>query len=49
MIENWREVWNKRTNGNTDLQFPFGVVQVGVYLYIQLKMLVFVSVVNSIQ
>ena len=29
MIESWRQVWNERTNGITDLQFPFGVVQVG--------------------
>jgi hypothetical protein len=28
MIEYWRQIWNQRTNGNTDLQFPFGFVQV---------------------
>ncbi len=28
MIEYWREIWNQRTNGNTDIQFPFGFVQV---------------------
>lgn len=27
MIESWREIWNQRTNGITDLQFPFGFVQ----------------------
>lgn len=28
MIEYWRQIWNQRTNGITDLQFPFGFVQV---------------------
>ena len=28
MIQYWREIWNQRTNGTTDIQFPFGVVQV---------------------
>jgi sialate O-acetylesterase len=28
MIYYWRQIWNERTNGNTDLQFPFGFVQV---------------------
>jgi hypothetical protein len=28
MIEHWRDVWNKRTNGITNIQFPFGFVQV---------------------
>jgi hypothetical protein len=28
MIESWRQVWNQRTNGITDPQFPFGFVQV---------------------
>ncbi len=27
MIESWREIWNECTNGITDIQFPFGVVQ----------------------
>ncbi|CAF1191158.1 unnamed protein product [Adineta ricciae] len=27
MIESWRQIWNQRTNGTTDLQFPFGFVQ----------------------
>jgi len=30
MIEYWRQVWNERTNGITDIQFPFGFVQVSV-------------------
>jgi len=29
MITRWREIWNNRTNGNTDSQFPFGFVQLG--------------------
>ncbi len=28
MIQYWREIWNQRTNGTTDIQFPFGFVQV---------------------
>jgi hypothetical protein len=28
MIGYWRQVWNERTNGITDVQFPFGFVQV---------------------
>jgi hypothetical protein len=28
MIESWRQIWNERTNGTTDIQFPFGFVQV---------------------
>jgi hypothetical protein len=28
MITRWREIWNQRTNGSTDIQFPFGFVQV---------------------
>jgi hypothetical protein len=30
MIQYWRQTWNERTNGNTDIQFPFGFVQVSV-------------------
>jgi hypothetical protein len=30
MIEYWRQIWNERTNGITDIQFPFGFVQVCV-------------------
>ncbi len=28
LITYWREIWNERTNGITDIQFPFGFVQV---------------------
>ena len=28
MIESWRQTWNSRTNGITDINFPFGFVQV---------------------
>jgi hypothetical protein len=28
MIQYWRQIWNQRTNGITDIQFPFGFVQV---------------------
>ena len=28
MIQYWRQIWNERTNGITDIQFPFGFVQV---------------------
>ena len=31
MIQYWRQVWNERTNGITDLQFPFGFVQVNTF------------------
>ncbi len=34
MIEYWRQIWNQRTNGNTDLQFPFGFVQVRLMIII---------------
>jgi len=32
LIHYWRQVWNERTNGTTDIEFPFGFVQVS---YIQ--------------
>ncbi len=28
MIQYWRQIWNNRTNGGTDIEFPFGFVQV---------------------
>jgi hypothetical protein len=28
LIQYWRQTWNERTNGITDLEFPFGFVQV---------------------
>jgi hypothetical protein len=27
-IQYWRQTWNNRTNGITDVEFPFGFVQV---------------------
>jgi hypothetical protein len=30
MIQHWRQIWHNRTNGLTDIQFPFGFVQVKV-------------------
>jgi hypothetical protein len=31
MIQYWRQIWNQRTNGITNIQFPFGFVQVSAY------------------
>jgi methyl coenzyme M reductase alpha subunit len=31
MIQYWRQIWNERTNGITDIQFPFGFVQVSFF------------------
>ncbi|CAF0737628.1 unnamed protein product [Adineta ricciae] len=31
MIESWRQTWNQRTNGITDVQFPFGFVQLSTW------------------
>jgi sialate O-acetylesterase len=28
LIQSWRQIWNQRTNGITNIQFPFGFVQV---------------------
>jgi len=28
LIHYWRQIWNNRTNGITDIEFPFGFVQV---------------------
>jgi hypothetical protein len=41
MIEYWRQIWNQRTNGNTDIQFPFGFVQVRLTIIIQLIYLLY--------
>ena len=30
LIYYWRQTWNQRTNGITDIQFPFGFVQVSL-------------------
>ncbi|UJR14163.1 hypothetical protein I4U23_001158 [Adineta vaga] len=31
MIGSWRQTWNQRTNGITDVQFPFGFVQLSTW------------------
>ena len=28
LISYWRQIWNERTNGITNIEFPFGFVQV---------------------
>jgi hypothetical protein len=28
MIQYWRQIWKERTNNITDIEFPFGFVQV---------------------
>ena len=33
MIQSWRETWNTRTNNNTDIEFPFGFVQVSFVVH----------------
>jgi hypothetical protein len=44
MIEYWRQTWNQRTNGNTDIQFPFGFVQVcKTKLFIEILVINFLS------
>jgi hypothetical protein len=30
MIQAWRQTWYERTNGITDIEFPFGFVQVSI-------------------
>jgi hypothetical protein len=42
MIVRWREVWNTRTNGTTDINFPFGFVQVSFYSNLSMTLLLFV-------
>ncbi len=38
MIQYWRQIWNERTNGITDIQFPFGFVQVScVWNYLKVS------------
>jgi hypothetical protein len=34
MIQYWRQIWNQRTNGITDIQFPLGFVQVSYNSFI---------------
>jgi hypothetical protein len=44
MIQYWRQVWNTRTNGITNPDFPFGFVQVIIYFnYILYKIYIIVS------
>jgi len=31
LIQYWRQIWGERTNGTTDIQFPFGFVQVSFF------------------
>ena len=38
MIQSWRETWNTRTTGITDMQFPFGFVQVDLFFSISLSL-----------
>ncbi len=33
MIEYWRNIWYERTNSSTDPNFPFGFVQVKIFLF----------------
>jgi hypothetical protein len=33
LISYWRQIWNERTNGTNDIQFPFGFVQVSFTQY----------------
>ena len=33
MIQAWREIWHERTNGLTDIEFPFGFVQVSITVH----------------
>jgi sialate O-acetylesterase len=32
MIESWRDTWSTRSMGHTNVQFPFGFVQVSSYV-----------------
>jgi hypothetical protein len=32
MIEAWRQTWTQRSNGLTDPNFPFGFVQVSLFV-----------------
>jgi hypothetical protein len=44
MIQYWRQIWNQRTNGITDIQFPFGFVQVSLLEIV--KNFILSSIVN---
>ena len=47
LIEYWRSIWHQRTNSSTDPKFPFGFVQVTLFLFITSFSIVFYSVVNK--
>jgi hypothetical protein len=55
MIQYWRAIWNNRTNGITDVEFPFGFVQVSstqnhlqyIHRYIDGKEKIFLVVINK--
>jgi hypothetical protein len=47
MIQYWRETWNERTNGITDIQFPFGFVQVSLFEIVNNFILFVDSQINS--
>jgi hypothetical protein len=49
MIQSWRQTWNERTNGITDIQFPFGFVQVNSYIECWLKLIDIFIVSNKYQ
>jgi hypothetical protein len=44
MIQSWRQTWNERTNGITDIQFPFGFVQVSLREIV--KNFIFTSIID---
>jgi hypothetical protein len=55
MIQYWRQIWHERTNGSTDIEFPFGFVQVSftqnhekIYFYVNkwLKLIDMFIVIN---
>ena len=33
LISYWRQIWNERTNGITNIEFPFGFVQVSELMH----------------
>ena len=49
MIESWRQTWNERTNGITDIQFPFGFVQVSFIQNNILKSIDTLVAINTVQ
>ena len=49
MIQYWRQTWNDRTNGTTDIEFPFGFVQVCFTCNIWLKFIDMFIAINIVQ